>query len=201
MRQRRTKKEWMVLKEESLKRFSELDKETQKVIWNLFYSNSSKLNRLIRNTIYYLLKDNNLLNFYNDVYNEILFRVFIAYVVRFIENRYSKEFLEKVSVYNARHYTIYEIIKLKREMKIEDDLGYEPLKKEHYVERWKYNWQKVFEIVKSNEAKQLVKDIINRKEKIVTTKKALKELSKCLNLHTKVLRNLIGHISEVVCVQ
>jgi hypothetical protein len=142
------------------------------------------LNEYIRNTVWWLLWANNLLSYFEEVYNKVLFTCFCRYV-RYVK-QYNPVFLEKVAIYNARHETIYEIIKLKKMSRLESI--------EDYENAFSYIYGKQFDEIKSKlidkvskRTLKFVEDLYNvngRLEKVRNQykdyKKLIKEVQKAL---------------------
>jgi len=89
--------------------------------------------------------------------------------MRLIEGKYDKEFLEKTSIYNARHYCIYEIIKLKRCIQLSEDFesGYN---EEYLLEKIKAKLKNRV----SKEALEMVEELYNANGDVSFIKKKYK---------------------------
>jgi len=119
VRKRRNSKEMFVFRKEMLERFKRLSKEEQYSIWQKFYGNTD-LNKKIKQTVWWLLWANNLLAYFEDIYQQVLFDCFQKYLTYYFEGRHNPAHLEKVAVYNARYFTIYyHILKLKKFLSLE----------------------------------------------------------------------------------
>jgi hypothetical protein len=149
----------------------------------LFYGNT-KLNEYIRNTVWWLLWTNNLLHYFEDVYEKVLFSCFCQYVRHIKE--YNPLFLEKVAIYNARHETIYEIIKLKKMLRLEYFEDYENV--------FSYTYRKQFDEIRnklvgkiSERALKFVEDLYNVNGKLEEIKDEYNDYKKLMKEVQKVL--------------
>lgn len=141
MRKRRTKKEMEEFVSHVWKNFLQLSEQERLSLWNKFYEKSD-FTRKLANIVRYLLLANGLSCYFEDVWEEIRFKLFQCYVLRFLEGKYDRDFLERVAYHNARHFAIEEVIKLKRKVEIEnfeDEFStaydYERLKTEELLRR------------------------------------------------------------------
>lgn len=119
-RKKRKKVEMEKLIEQSIQKFLELEEEVRNSIWLSFYQ--SKLAEKVKSIVFWLLLQNRLLNWFDELYPQILFKCFKMYIVRAFEGKYSMDFLESQVLYNAKHFTIFEITRLKKHISINEDI-------------------------------------------------------------------------------